>query len=271
MRKILFLAFILLSAQAFGARIYGTVYDSSLMPVRGSVVTVNTTPEQRQIALNGTYGFDVSRGTYTVNAQKGAATASDDISVDSGGDFRIDLVTLEPFESGDVDSISEALTQPDVFSSAFAPRDVLYAEVDDAAVSASPLFPFALGFAFAALVIGVYLFHRLERESAQRKDRPPAAKAIEDAIDNTLGDAVDGPQQPQARGPEMAPQKPLSKDQERMLSVIRGFGNRLSQKELRKALPEWSEAKVSMELTELEDFGAVAKIKKGRGNVIRIR
>ena len=163
------------------------------------------------------------------------------------------------------------MTQRDVFSSAFTPREALYAEVDDAAVSASPLFPFVLGFAFAALVIGVFLFRRLEKETAQKKDRAQAEKTFDDVIDNSFEETIDKPRQSQEKVPETAPKKTLSKDQERMLSVIRGFGNRLSQKELRKALPEWSEAKVSMELTELEDFGVVAKIKKGRGNVIRIK
>ncbi len=64
-------------------------------------------------------------------------------------------------------------------------------------------------------------------------------------------------------------QTPLTPDQQKVLETIRRFDNRLSQKELRKALSPWSEAKVSMELTELEDRGIISKIKKGRGNIIR--
>ena len=53
------------------------------------------------------------------------------------------------------------------------------------------------------------------------------------------------------------------------MQSLSSFKNRASQKDLRKALNHWSEAKVSMELTELEEMGAIQKLKKGRGNIIR--
>ncbi len=64
-------------------------------------------------------------------------------------------------------------------------------------------------------------------------------------------------------------QAPLSDAQKTVLSTLESFNGRASQKELRKALGQWSEAKVSMELTELEDKGLLRKIKRGRGNIIR--
>jgi uncharacterized membrane protein len=44
-------------------------------------------------------------------------------------------------------------------------------------------------------------------------------------------------------------------------------GGRITQLDLRKALP-YSEAKVSLMITDLENRGIVKKIKKGRGNVL---
>jgi len=66
-----------------------------------------------------------------------------------------------------------------------------------------------------------------------------------------------------------APSRIFTADQTKVMQALSSFGNRASQKDLRKALHFWSEAKVSMELTELEDLGIIQKIKKGRGNVIR--
>jgi len=54
-----------------------------------------------------------------------------------------------------------------------------------------------------------------------------------------------------------------------VLEIIRKH-RRISQKEIRKALPV-SEAKISLVITELEDKGIVQKVKKGRGNVIILK
>ncbi|MDP2718150.1 MAG: hypothetical protein Q8P02_05375 [Candidatus Micrarchaeota archaeon] len=74
-------------------------------------------------------------------------------------------------------------------------------------------------------------------------------------------------------GPAASPQKdapaPLTDAEKTVLSTLDTFNGRASQKELRKALSQWSEAKVSMELTELQDKGLIRKIKRGRGNIIR--
>ncbi len=43
---------------------------------------------------------------------------------------------------------------------------------------------------------------------------------------------------------------------------------RMTQKDLRKELPQLTEAKISLGLTELEAKGKVERIKKGRGNVV---
>lgn len=57
---------------------------------------------------------------------------------------------------------------------------------------------------------------------------------------------------------------------EEILAIIRKEGGRISQKELRKRLPE-SEAKVSLLIAELEAKGRIEKIKKGRGNILVLK
>jgi uncharacterized membrane protein len=60
----------------------------------------------------------------------------------------------------------------------------------------------------------------------------------------------------------------LSKEAKQVLEIIQKE-NRTTQKELRKKLP-WSEAKVSLIVADLEERGLIKKIKKGRGNILKI-
>jgi len=57
---------------------------------------------------------------------------------------------------------------------------------------------------------------------------------------------------------------------EKILEIIKRENGRTTQKELRKLLP-YSEAKISLVLTELESKGKIEKIKKGRSNVIILK
>jgi len=57
---------------------------------------------------------------------------------------------------------------------------------------------------------------------------------------------------------------------DKVLEIIKKQDGRITQKELRKLLP-YSEAKISLVVTELESKGKVKKIKKGRSNVIILK
>ena len=57
---------------------------------------------------------------------------------------------------------------------------------------------------------------------------------------------------------------------EKIISIIKESGNRTTQKEIRKKLP-FSEAKISLVISELEAKGKIEKIKKGRGNIIILK
>jgi uncharacterized membrane protein len=68
----------------------------------------------------------------------------------------------------------------------------------------------------------------------------------------------------------MEPEKKESDELDDLVSVIKKLGGRTTQKELRKEFP-YSEAKVSLMLTELEHKGVVTKIRRGRANVIILK
>jgi uncharacterized membrane protein len=55
-----------------------------------------------------------------------------------------------------------------------------------------------------------------------------------------------------------------------VLDIIKAGGGRMNQLELRQKLP-WSEAKVSLMISDLEDRGLVRKIRKGRANIIVLK
>jgi uncharacterized membrane protein len=61
----------------------------------------------------------------------------------------------------------------------------------------------------------------------------------------------------------------LPEDLRELLDLIRNSGNRITQRELRKKSP-YSESKVSLMLSDLEERGLIEKFKRGRGNIIRI-
>ncbi|AKB12711.1 Uncharacterized membrane protein [Methanosarcina thermophila] len=61
----------------------------------------------------------------------------------------------------------------------------------------------------------------------------------------------------------------LPDDLKEILELVRASGNRISQRELRKKSP-YSESKVSLMLSDLEERGLIEKFKRGRGNIIRI-
>jgi uncharacterized membrane protein len=59
----------------------------------------------------------------------------------------------------------------------------------------------------------------------------------------------------------------LPEDCRQVLAIIEKNDGRITQLDLRKMLP-YSEAKVSLIVSDLESRGLVKKIKKGRGNVL---
>ena len=71
---------------------------------------------------------------------------------------------------------------------------------------------------------------------------------------------------PAAAQPETSTKKELDD----LVAIVKKLGGRTTQKELRKEVP-YSEAKVSLMLTELEHKGVVEKIKRGRANIIILK
>lgn len=89
------LIFVLLSSSVFAAELSGTIYDSNLNVASNVLITINTTPEQRFLAKEGTYAFDLSPGIYEIKANYYEAnetlTSTEYVSVKDEGKFIFDL------------------------------------------------------------------------------------------------------------------------------------------------------------------------------------
>lgn len=230
MRPVLILA--LLATALSAATLYGTLYDENFLPAQAEV-TLNGTPPQTAIAPDGNYRFQAGLGDYVILAAGKSGTAQKNISITADGEYRIDLLLLPDEPVTDPlpgdDLLEDGVSTPPASQTNGTP---------DAGLALAGAVVLALA------VIGAYWWRTRKRSAATQ------------APTSTKKATLNAP-------PELTP------DQQTVLSVLDSFNGRASQKELRKALAQWSEAKVSMELTELEDKNLIRKIKKGRGNIVR--
>ncbi|AKB37680.1 hypothetical protein MSSAC_3090 [Methanosarcina siciliae C2J] len=82
---------------------------------------------------------------------------------------------------------------------------------------------------------------------------------------HSFEEGLDSPGSENSESPEIN----LPDDLKGIMDLIRDNGNRITQRELRKKSP-YSESKVSLMLSDLEERGLIEKFKRGRGNIIRI-
>jgi len=215
MRLALVIVLIGLLPLAYGASVSGIVYDLSLDTLENSIVTINTVPEQRMVAKDGTYAFTVPEGTYVLTAEAQIDDdpwkSSEEVTIAGDGSYTLDLI-LEP----SFDDVNE-----------LAFEDIDLDQLENDSLLSGILI--AIG---VLAIIGVWIFY-------SRMMRVRAPKNIVE--DDEYRQAV--------------------------LAILKKHKGRVTQRALRKELP-FSEAKVSLVLTELESEGKIKKIKKGRGNVI---
>ncbi|NOZ81073.1 MAG: hypothetical protein GXP63_05350 [DPANN group archaeon] len=94
-----------------GATVGGAIYDLSLEPLKDVVVTINSTPKQTYVAKEGIYAFEVSEGSYLIEAHhpsdEGELVAKEPVLVTEDRRFIIDLI-LFPVVDGDagLDNVS---------------------------------------------------------------------------------------------------------------------------------------------------------------------
>lgn len=239
MKSALLILGVLLALAPFthAAVITGTTYDGLTLDVLpNAIVTINTTPAQTKLVKDGMYTFDVPIGKYTLKGtylEQGIVVqeALHSLNVEKEGTYTVDLILLP--DLGDI-------------------PDEPFPDDEPAPTWIEQLIqgPFAWLLLLAIVLIGAGYtiiqtkkntetrYAKSESDSTETKNEPPKTDEIQ-----------------------------LDRYAIEVLGDLNRGGNRLTQKELRSMI-NIGEAKVSLVVSEMESYGLIKKIKKGRGNIL---
>ncbi len=244
-----------------GAVVHGVVYNwENLKPLPKAVIVVNTTPEQKYVTPDGHYSFSLPPGHYVIRAyyyQNGRVVlyAEDNVTIEKNGSYIVDLILFPPLNFN--------FTQPNVeFPSPQTVQSQPNNRINVAAVVAV---------CFVAIVSLAILrkFGKLDFGNKSSKDIYSGDSEGEVKETESVPDVLSETDELRAEDVKNAIVC-LPDDLREALDVIVSAGGRITQKELRSRL-KYSEAKVSLILTDLERRGYIEKVKKGRGNVIFLK
>lgn len=224
--------FLILMPFVLGATIHGRVFDYNFRLASNSLVKINTVPEQRMVAVDGSYSFIVPPGDYVLNATLKGSTGTfydvlDNISIAKDGDYVRDLIMFPNDDLNELDLENNVTTDLN----------------GDGTVQSNKTILVITGLVIVIIFVLIYCaaFKKCKWKANLFNKKPttgPKAKEIGEEAD----------------------------DLAELLAFIRK-NRRVTQKEIRKEFP-LSEAKISLMITDLESQGKIRKIKKGRGNII---
>ncbi len=269
--------------------LHGTIYDLNLNKVDNAVVEIDTTPKQQLIAKNGTYRFIVNPGDYKIKASMYngriiKSVSEENISVIQEGDYVLDIILFPNFQEED-----------DIINSS----EINLSSVD-LEKTENNFYLTAIVIILILLIFSVFFYlklnsnqpkdkknnkrngfksRKLSLKSKSAKRTKKAEEKIEedlnkkDKLDKTSENLETEPNFNNLREKsknELKKENGLNKDPDDLLDFIREQEGRITQKDIRKNFP-YSEAKISLMISELEDKEIVKKVKKGRGNIIILK
>jgi uncharacterized membrane protein len=311
---------IVLQGNAIAATIHGTVYEwNTFKTLDNSVIEINSIPEQNFVATDSEYSFNLTPGTYTINASyiegdKVVYTAREEVVISGEGEYIHDLLLFplspeellnqDTFEVPNLDyeetePVSQAKYQYAVLVSAFLALIVLLLagyllkkrhEKSTTIISPgisreqyllqpeNPIKDAVFSEKAETDSSGniVEISELSSEQFAEKSEGTPYTEDIQQRIKSTaeakdLPDSSFHEEEPGKSSSETSRHSKINlpEDLKELLDLIRASGNRITQRELRKKSP-YSESKVSLMLSDLEERGLIEKFKKGRGNIIRI-
>jgi uncharacterized membrane protein len=264
---------------AFAATIHGTVYEwESFKPLDNAVVEINSTPEQNFVATNANYSFNLTPGTYLITANyfEGKTivyTAKEEVVISDKGEYVHDLLLFPTYNE-------ELLNH-----SGFEVPNLNFDETKHVDQANSQNYVFVsvfLVFILVLLLAGAFIKKRYlkplvitnrfpdgDREPKTLQPESPIDE--EENLDDTFEISFKLPATSSVDVGDLQEDREINlpEDLKELLNLIRTNGNRITQRELRKKSP-YSESKVSLMLSDLEERGLIEKFKRGRGNIIRI-
>ncbi|MFH1722577.1 MAG: hypothetical protein ABH950_08255 [Candidatus Altiarchaeota archaeon] len=228
------------------ATIHGTVYSwETFDPQPDVFVEVNSSPAQALVSEDGSYSFELQPGIYLLEASFFSdnsleSYAAEDITVTGEGEFVRDIIALpylgeeflvDPDQLPEIESLVE--------EEEIVPEEKVSEEKVEKTQSTDWVTP--LGFAALICVVAIIFWPRKKGKEEQIIKKEIIEKTSYVSLPEDLAKAMD---------------------------VIQKEGGRITQKELRRKMNYFSEAKMSLLITDLEDRKLIRKIKKGRGNIL---
>ncbi len=223
------------------ATVHGAVYDwETFKLLENAIVEVNSTPPQSQVAKYGLYSFNLPMGTYSLSAsyyEKGELVyyAEEELNITDGGDYILDMLLLPVYPNGNLNTTPSNETTP-------FPEDT----------SNSTFLLAAAGFLLIAAAIVLLV---LKKKHILNNTSIDDTLYEVDYSDTELSDYSGAS---------------LPHDLQQVVKIIKANGGRITQRELRNKI-HYSEAKVSLMISDLENRGIIEKFKKGRGNIIVLK
>ncbi|MDI9395727.1 MAG: MarR family transcriptional regulator [Euryarchaeota archaeon] len=301
-----FIILISVQGNSLAATFHGTIYEwYTFKPLNNSIVEVNSTPQQSFVATNAEYSFNLTPGTYRISAKYIEENiviykTEENITIFDDGEYvydlllfpvyQEDLLNQEDFENIDL-NIGEGQTQSQANSEntilIFAllvlcilllaghlvkkdkrnhPEKAAYFPGKTQTISAPELYASGPDISEPEnFTYAPYALHNVEEDMSGTKAVRQGMKLPEDS---KISQSEEIPDSLSSDWPE-TPEGSLPDDLKEVMNLIRASGNRITQRELRKKSP-YSESKVSLMLSDLEERGLIEKFKRGRGNIIRI-
>ena len=261
LRIFIYAAVILLlinTAQAAGtATIHGAVYEwYTFQPMENAIIEVNSTPPQSIVARYGLYSFNLASGNYLITAkyyQNNTLTsfAEETITITDDGDYVLDLLLFPAYSDELVNETELSEITEDFDEETIAIQDDK---------NSGYIYLLAIILIFAIVRFSIYAYKKQSSEKGNISEESVVAMPEKEYIDT--------PEEPE-QNVEIKTTASLPSDLLEIMDIIKANDGRITQKELRSKL-KYSEAKVSLMVSDLEQRGLIEKFKKGRGNIIRI-
>ncbi len=236
------LLFLLLLDFSLAATLKGSIYNSQLELETDVLVEVNTIPQQKFLSKDGNYAFEISPGTYNLTAQKEELSVTEEVAIVKEGEYVRDIFLLPSLED-DLWNDWDADYSPDELT------------------GQTNYWYWLVGMGVLLLVAGVVLWWF---KKGKKKPVHVVKKEVEEEKKSEVKETKTVSELKQELAAE-----PGYLDE--TIAIIKRYGGRIYQKELRKEMMHLSESKISLILTELEHKGKIEKIKKGRGNAIILK
>jgi uncharacterized membrane protein len=268
--SIFIIILIIFSTDIFAAKITGTIYNLNLEKEEKAIVMVNSTPIQMKVAIEGIYNFNLNKGNYMIESflienNTILSKTYQEINIIDDGDYTIDLILLPYFEE-DFFIFEEMDIIDDKISQEINEKDYLIKEKNN-----------YLNLLLGGIIITIFIFifiiillikskinnNRIKRIREERKSK---IKNIINKNEENKNNIINL----EKNESDKEEKRLNSKEYDiklKILEILNKEQGRTTQKEIRKHIP-YSEAKISLVLSELEDEGKIKRIKKGRTNII---